>query len=142
MDTPETGHTATAHPLRRPHPKVIGFIGKPEITDYEAAVLEYIGKCLGKLGHSLLIVPARGATAAIEKGVESQGAGVSKITAGVIPMADRTLVYPDKALTERLAAAYPDIGERENVVFINPSQLDEWLEAMKAILKDYGIPLP
>lgn len=142
MDAPEGGHTTTANPLRRPHPKVIGFIGKPEVTDYEAAVLTYIGKCLGQLGHSLLIVPAKGATAAIKEGVEAQGASVSEITAGVIPMADRTLVFPDKALTERLAAAYPDIGERENVVFINPSQLDEWLDAMKAILKDYGIPLP
>jgi hypothetical protein len=142
MARPKSAPPATPDPVRRPQHKLIGFIGRRLISDYEAASLTYIGRCIAALGHTLVIVPAPGAAAALREGVEAQGGEVRTLEAGVLEVADRTLLYPDPKLTERLRAAYPDIDERENVVFIEERQLDEWVDAMKSILSDYGIARP
>lgn len=134
--------TATApRPVGR-KPLLVGFIGKPDITEYEAASLTYIGRCIAALNHTLIIVPAKGAADALRKGVEEQGGEVRTVTAGVLDVADRILLYPDPRLTERLREAYPDIDQRENVVFIEADQLDEWADAMKTILDERGIKRP
>lgn len=126
----------------RPHPKTIGFVGKGEITDYEQACLFYIGRCLALMGHSLLTVPAPGSETALRGGVEREGGTVSHVPTGVLDIADRTLLYPDPHLTSRLSSAYPDIGTRDDVVFISEAELDHWVDAMKSILRDYGINRP
>lgn len=126
----------------KPKSKLIGFIGKGDITDYEAACLTYIGKCIARLGHTLLSVPAKGSETALRVGVEAQGGAVRSIAAGVLDAAERTLLYPDPQLTERLKQAYPDIEDRDDVVFIHEGQLDEWVDAMKQILDEYGINRP
>ena len=133
-----------ARPARTtgPTPKIIGFIGKADITDYEAACLTYIGRCLANLGHTLLIVPAKGATSALRVGVEMQGGKVREVETGIIDQANRTLVYPDPNLTQRLEQAYPDLHDRDDVVIITESQLDEWIDAMKSILAEYGVNRP
>jgi hypothetical protein len=133
---------AAPRPVRGPDYRLIGFIGKAVITDYEAAALRYIGRCLAALGHTLVIAPARGAATALREGVEEQGGEVRTVEAGVLAVADRTLLYPDTQLSDRLSAAYPDIGEREDVVFIRADQLDEWVDAMKDTLDGYGIARP
>ena len=142
MDRPESRQAAPARPVPRPNPRKIGFIGKSSITAYEAACLEYIGKCLAQIGHSLVLVPAKGSAAAMRVGVEAREGKVHEVQSGVLDQADRILIYPDTRLFQRLEQTYPDITERENVVFIYPNQLDEWVRAMKEILNDYGIALP
>lgn len=127
---------------RRPTPKLVGFVGKPDITEYEAACLIYIGRCIQQLGHTLVIVPAPGAASALREGVEAQGGEVRIIEAGVLDVADRTLLYPDPTLLKRLERAYKDLHERENVVIIKDDQLPEWVDAMKTICDDYGIERP
>lgn len=127
---------------RRPAHKSVGFIGRGTISDYEAICLTYIGKCIALLGHTLIVVPAKGAATALREGVEAQGGEVRTLEAGVLEVSDRVLLYPDPQLTQRLRAVYPDIDERESVVFIRDNQLDEWVDAMKAILDDYGIERP
>lgn len=143
MARPRRGQEQPAGTVaRRPAAKLIGIIGKPDLSDYEAASLTYIGRCIAALGHTLVIVPAAGTATAVRVGVEKQGGEVRELEAGVLAVADRILLYPDPRLTERLRATYPDIDQRENVVFIAEHQLDEWVDAMKAILDDYGIPRP
>lgn len=144
MDRSHRRPAATARPVvgTRPKAKHIGFIGKADISDYETACLQYIGKCLAALGHTLVSVPARGSEAALRVGVEAQGGAVHSIGAGVLDTAERTLLYPDPHLTERLKKAYPDIEHRDDVVFITDGQLHEWVDAMKQILDDHGINRP
>lgn len=143
MVKPDRKPAAAARPVgARPRNLLVGFIGKPDITDYEAASLTYIGKCIAQLRHRLILVPAKGAADALRVGVEAMGGEVRTVTAGVLDVADRILLYPDSRLTERLEQAYPDIRERENVVFIGEDQLDEWVDAMKTILDERGIPRP
>ena len=141
MDGPEVGQPAPTRTLGPAH-RVVGFIGRGTISDYEKIALTHIGKCIALLGHTLVIVPAPGSASALREGVEAQGGEVRLIEAGVLEVADRVLLYPDPQLTARLRAAYKDIDKRENVVFIKDNQLDEWVDAMKSILSDYGINRP
>ena len=127
---------------RRPEHKVVGFIGRGTVNHYEAASLRYIGQCIARLGHTLLIVPAKGAASALREGVEAQEGEVRTLEAGVLDVADRTLLYPDTLLLARLKTAYPDLEQRENVVIIEDTQLDQWVDAMKEILDAYNIPRP
>lgn len=137
-----TGTVARAEPKPLPKSKRIGIIGKANLSSYEEASLQFIGKCLAKLGHELVIVPAPGTATAVRVGVELQGGSVKTLDAGVLSVADRTLLYPDPRLTERLEQTNPDIHQRDDVVFIKESELDEWVDAMKSILTDHGIPRP
>lgn len=131
-----------ARTLGRPEPRRVGFIGRPDITPEEAQKLTYIGKCLAKLGHSLVSVRAKGAETALRVGVEAQGGEVHSVTAGVLDAANRTLIYPNTLLTEKLEKAYPGFSTREDVAIIERDQLDLWVDAMREILDDYGINRP
>ena len=143
MDGPEAGTDAAGTVERsRPEHRVIGFVGKGAITEYEEAALTYIGKCIAALGHTLIIVPAKGAATALRVGVETQGGKVQLVEAGVLDRADRTLLYPDPNLLDRLKRAYPDLDNMKNVVNLAEHDLDMWIDALKAILDEYQISRP
>ena len=136
------GQEQPAGTVARPRAQLIGVIGKPDLSAYENACLQYIGKCIAALGHTLVIVPAPGTATAVRVGVEAQGGEVRELEAGVLAVADRILLYPDSRLTQRLLKMHPDLKERANVTFIDPDMIDEWVDAMKQILTDYGIARP
>lgn len=140
MDRPDRGQEAATGSL--PIPRRVGFIGKGDIEPYDIAQLWYIGRCIAKLGHTLVIVPADGAANAIRRGVEAEGGAIEALDSGVIESSAHTLIYPDTRLLERLRTRYPDIEERKNVTIIREGQLDGWFDAMKVILTERGINLP
>lgn len=140
MDKPRRRQKAPTRPV--PRPRLIGFIGAASITDYEAQALKYIGRCLAVIGHTLLIATEAGAAGAVREGVGMQGGKVRIIEAGVIETADRTLLYPDTRLLERVEHTHKDLYERDDVVVIYPHQLDEFLTATKETVTDYGLDLP
>lgn len=142
MDEPDGGISTAGTVDRRPEHRRIGFIGKPNITDFEAASLTYIGQCLARLGHTLVIVPAKGAVTALRVGVEAQGGSVQEVQRGVLDTSDRTLLYPDPPLLQRLEKAYPDLHTRKDLAIINDHELDEWVDVMKEILTEYNIERP
>lgn len=144
MDRTHRGSSTTANPVaQRPQPRSIGFVGKTNITDYQAAILTYIGRCIAALGHTLVIVPAKGSATALREGVELQGGKVRTLEAGVLEVADRTLLYPDPPLLARLEHTYKDLRARHDVAIIeDDNALDGWLIAMKRILTKFGIDLP
>jgi hypothetical protein len=137
-----TGTVARHAGRAQPKSRAIGFIGKGSLTDYETACLQYIGKCIARLGHTLIIVPAIGAATALRVGMEEQEGEVREVKEGTIDLADHTLVYPTPQLLSALKVKYPDLLDRDDVVIIAEGQLDEWVDAMKAILRDYQITPP
>ena len=142
MVKPRRRQEAPAHVVARPTPRLIGFIGRATVTDFEASCLRYIGRCIAQLGHRLIIVPAAGATHAVREGVEVQGGEVREIEAGVLDVADRTLLYPDPTLLARLERAYKDLHEKENIAIISEDDLPGWVTALKIVCNDYGIEQP
>lgn len=129
----------TTNTVAKPRHRNIGFIGKGTLTEQEEASLHFIGRCIAALGHTLVIVPAQGTASAVRGGVESEGGVVHTIAAGVLHVADQTLLYPDTPLLEKLAQAFPDLETRPNVKIIE--DLDGWVEAMKQLLSEYNITL-
>lgn len=143
MDGTEVRQDAPAGTLdQRPQSRLIGFVGKGTVTDYEAASLRFIGQSIALLGHTLILVPSKGAADQIREGFELQGGMVRTLEAGVLDVADRTLLYPDPPLLRRLKTAYPDLDNMKNAVIIHEDQIDLWVDAMKEILDDYSIPRP
>lgn len=143
MDTTDAPPRTTTKPVgKRPRPKRIGFIGRGTITVYEEAALTYIGKCLAVIGHTLVITAAQGASVAMRVGVEAQRGQVNTVPGGIIDVADRTLVYPDLLLLERIEKTYKNLYERDDVVIIYEHQLGDWLTAMKDTVTGYGLDLP
>jgi hypothetical protein len=140
MDESRSGQEAATSPV--PKPRLIGFIGRATVTDYETAALTYIGKCIATIGHALLVTTRTGAAGAVGVGVEAQRGYVKTIPGGIIDVADRTLIYPDLRLLERIENTYKDIYERQDVVIIYEHQLGEWLTAMKDTVTGYGLDLP
>jgi hypothetical protein len=143
MDGTDTGtESGTPTVGRRPTHKLVGVIGRPDITDYEKACLYHIGQCIAKLGHTLIIVPAEGVAAAIRGGVESEGGSVQTVEAGIFQLADRILIYPNPQLLVRIKRAQPDYESNKKVVIITQEQLEGWVDAMHTLLRDYDIPRP
>ncbi len=142
MDGTDTGKpsgTATVRRLRNPR---IGFIGRGSLTPQETGIIWYIGRCIARLGHTLVYVEAPGAATAIKEGVVSEDGKLDPVKAGVIESANHTLIYPDPQLTVKLKLRYPDLETRPDVVIIRQDELHEWYEAVRTILSSRGIPLP
>lgn len=136
MDGTDNGQVRT--------PRLIGIIGKLVLNAHEKEALVYIGRCIALLGHTLVIVPAKGTADAIREGIQVEGGETRELETGVIDTADHTLVYPDKRLLSRLLTAYPDIKDNanEHVTVIAADLLDEWVDAMKLILIEKEITPP
>lgn len=120
----------------------IGIIGRATLTPKETGVLWYIGRCLARLGHTTVVVPAQGTADAIREGVKVEEGSLAELPKGVIENSDRTLIYPDAALLERLQKAYPDLATRKDVVVITEDNLDEWYDAVRQVMLDKGLALP
>lgn len=120
----------------------IGFIGKLSVTAEEATLLRYIGRCIARLGHTLVIVPTNGTQTWVREGVEVEQGSVETLESGVIDSADRTLLYADPSLYEQAKNLYPDLDTKENVAIIWQDEVVDWYHTMKAILRDKGIPAP
>lgn len=138
MDRTDTGKTSpTRTVLRNPR---IGFIGKGKLTPKETGIIWYIGRCIARLGHTVVLVDAGAGATALREGMEVEGGRLDKVTEKVIESSNHTLIYPDKPLLERLKKAYEDIETRDDVVII--SNIDGWYDAVKQVLTDKGITHP
>lgn len=140
MDKPRRRQEAPTGPV--PRPRRIGFIGKGTVTDYESVILAYIGRCLARIGHTLVVATTAGAAGAVREGVVSQEGKVVVVDAGVIEASDRTLLYPDLKLLERVEHTHKDLYERSDIVIIYEHQLEEFLTATKQIVQEYNLELP
>lgn len=125
--------------LRNPR---IGFIGKPEITPEEASIIQYIGRGIALLGHTTVIVPAKGASDSIRKGIKEEGGKLDEIKTGIIEKADHTIVYANNHLLERIRKRYPDIDLRKDVVIIFEDEINDFLAATKEVLREHGLEIP
>lgn len=128
----------TGHKL----PKAIGIIGKRRLTPEEQANLWYIGRCLARLKRPLVLIPTEGTANTMRKGIDDEGGEAIEVTKGVIETATHTFIYPDTPLTNRLRETYPDIEERPDITIIKPTELFEWVNAIRSVLQDKGVTLP
>jgi hypothetical protein len=142
MDETNTGESSGTAIVRRLRNPRIGFIGRASLTPQETGIIWYIGRCIARLGHTIVFVEAKGAATALKEGVVSEEGKLDILETGVIESADHTLIYPDPQLLERLKKKYPDITTRTDVAIIRSDQLNEWYEAVRTILSEKGIPLP
>lgn len=120
----------------------IGIIGRANLTPKETGVIWYIGRCLARLGHTAIIVPAKGTANTIKEGVETEEGKLEFLDTGVIESSDHTMLYPDPPLLERLRLKYPDLDTRTDVVLITEDNLDEWYDAVRQVMRDKGLELP
>lgn len=123
-------------------PRRIGVIGKATLTADETTKLTYLGRCIARLGHTLVATDAAGFTAAVKSGVEREGGQLVAVGRAVIDAADHTLVYPDDKLLGRLERAYPDLHTRSDVLVVRSEQLDEWLDAVLTVMRERGVDPP
>ena len=124
------------------HRRGIGFIGKGTVNPKEAGLLWYIGRCIAIIGHTVILVPAKGAADSLREGVKVEGGSLKELTTGVIEEADHTLIYPDAPLLARLKKKYDDIETRDDVLIIQENQLDEWHDAVQTRLIELGFQPP
>ena len=136
------GSSARPGPQRGLRNPVIGIIGKSILDPEEAEDLYYVGRCIGRLGHVLAFIEAKGTTQKVREGVEIEGGELLPLAKDVIGHADHTLIYPDRRLLARLLSQYPSLMSMTNVLVIREDQLEEWVEACETTLEDKGIPLP
>jgi len=140
MDRVDTRTKKSTRTLRNPR---IGFIGKATITEEEAVSLNFIGRCIARLGHILVTTGSKGAATQLKEGVEFEKGSIELLTSGgVIERANHTLIYPSPQLLQNLKTKYPDIETRTDVVIIEQDQLSEWVEAVVTICMDKQVPLP
>lgn len=139
MDRPDTGTEKPARTLRNPR---IGFIGKAAITEEEEIALFYIGRCIARLGHVVVITDAKGATTALKEGVEVEEGSLDIVQKDIIEKSNHTLIYPTPHLLERLRERYPDIENRKDVAIIYSDELNDWVSAVVTILASKNIPTP
>lgn len=133
------GPRSTTGPVGKlPQPRRLGVIGKASLTDYEEAGITYIGRCIAKLGHTLVIAEAPGVATAVKVGVEVEGGKVLVVPSGVIEASDLTLVYPDPPLLTRLSSKYPDLSSRATII----DDIDRWLDAIKTIFHQLRLEPP
>lgn len=133
---------ATTEPVRRLRNPRIGFIGKGTLTPKETGVIWYIGRCIARLGHTLVLVPAKGAATAMREGAEVEEGTLETLKEGVIESADHTLIYPDAPLLKKLEEKYIDLHTRTDVAVITQDNLDEWYNAVREVVTEKGLPLP
>jgi hypothetical protein len=129
----------TVRRLRNPR---IGFIGKVNLTAKEKGFLYHVGKCLAVMGHETVIIPGSPATDALREGVKAQGGRLAEIGQGVIEQADHTWIYADIPLLERIETKYTDLAQRDNVLIVNEDQLEEWVDAIHALMESMDIAIP
>lgn len=120
----------------------IGIIGKSVLNDHEKEALLFIGRCIGRLGHRLAFIPAKGTAEQVREGAAAEGAELLQLERDVIGTADHTLIYPDKRLLARLLNAYPNLEANVHVAVIREEQLDDWRDAVTQVLTDKDIPIP
>lgn len=123
-------------------PKRIGFIGRTDISDSEKETLIKIGRSLARLGHTLVTVPAEGATACVREGVEAEKGHILDLHQGVLEQSDHTLLYASPRLLERLRSAYPALEISYKVTILRPHQLQIFWGAMAQIMAEQGIAIP
>jgi hypothetical protein len=123
--------------------KTIGFLGKPNISESEEAKLVLLGRIIARSRRTLVIVPAKGSTAAVEVGVKAERGLVRRITGGVLTESAHSLVYADERLLTRLREAYPAITEMPNVrLMFSEMELDMALGRLSNLLEASGIVPP
>lgn len=122
--------------------KKVGFIGTDLATKTEKRQLHFIGRCIARLGHSIITTNTAGSVSALREGVLVEGGDALDVEAGVIDQSDHTLVFADERLLSRLHERYPDLHERSDVVIIEKHQLLEWVDAMSSLLIERGIAEP
>ena len=122
--------------------KKIGIIGKTTITTRERAQLRYLGRCLARLGHPIVVVPAKGTVDAVREGVKSENGEIVEIDKGVIDTADNTWVLTSRRLLSRLLTVYPDLHDKDNVAVFDSKELDEVIRLTNEALKRQNIEPP
>ena len=122
--------------------KRIGFIGRGDIDTRETGLIWYIGRCFATLGKTVVLVPAKGAAAALKEGVEREGGRLEELTSGVIESADFTFIYPDQRLLSQLKRKYTDIEKRSDVLIIPQDHLDLWYTALQSVIGEKGLVAP
>jgi hypothetical protein len=142
MDRTDTSSEKPARTVRNWKQKRIGFVGKGVLTPKETGIIWYIGRCIAKLGHTVIIAKAQGATGALRDGVEREGGSLETVTSGIIEASDHTWIYPDPQLTAKMKMKYPDLLERDDVIIITEEQLDEWYESVRTVLLERNVALP
>lgn len=120
----------------------IGFIGRADINAREAEILFKLGQAIARLGHTLVTVPAEGATAQVREGVMVEKGKVLDIQTGVLDIADHTLLYPTPTLLTKLENRYPEFRKQYKVTILQPHQLDLFWTSMKTIMREEGISVP
>lgn len=120
--------------------KRIGFIGNKVINSAERAKIEYIGTGLALLGHTLIFVPTKGATAAIMKGVGRAYGKSVELAAHIIEHSETTFIYGNPRLLGAIKQVYPDLETRNDVIIIQ--DLDTFVEGIQQVLRDKDLKLP
>lgn len=143
MDQPHPASPSSTQPLaRRPKPKRIGFIGRNDINDTEAATLRQIGRAIARLGHTLVTVPTEGATARLREGVVDEEGVMVDLQTGVLEASDHTLLYPNPRLLARLREKYPALENEYKVTILQPNQLSLFWQSMVQIMQEMGMDIP
>lgn len=122
--------------------RVIGILGKPDLTDEEAGELRQLGQLIATLGCTLAYIPTDGTTSAVREGVEAADGEMQRLDRGVIQHADHTLVYPDGRLLTRLLAAYPDLEDNAKVTIIEEGCVAKWNVALTRLCEEKGLTPP
>jgi hypothetical protein len=138
MVRPRSRPKTTAKPVA----KRIGFIGLAQPTSEEARILRYIGRCIAKLGHTLVTTEAQGAAHEMREGFRAEGGALVSVDKGVIEASDHTHIFPSQSIEERIRQQYPDIDDRDNILLLRRDQLYEWRNAIEEVLKDRGVTRP
>lgn len=137
MDRTSLSGTGTTHPVRR-----IGFIGHAGLDPYEQGVLYQIGRCIARLGHTIVTTAPNEGNISLRKGGEREKGLVDTVANDVIGSSDHTLIYKDEKLHDRLREKYEDIDERNDVLLLSNETLDDWHNAVTETLRERGVDIP
>lgn len=137
MDRTSLSGSGPTHPVRR-----IGFVGTGELDPYEEGVLYHIGRCIARLGHTIVTTNENKGNVSLRKGVKREKGLVDTIETGVIESSDHTLIYSNDNLHQRLKEKYEDLEERNDVLLLTSKNIDEWHDAVIETLKERGVDIP
>lgn len=120
----------------------IGIIGKTTLTEDEIEDLTYLGRCIARLGHTLVSIPTPGTETVVREGMKAEGGVTVELETDVLGNADHTLVYADDRLLRRLLNVYPSLREMSNVTVLHEGLLVKWVVAVERVLDEKNLGTP